>query len=160
MRRNHVAQLTGIWLLMLCGVLQAQAVHTFTVRVLDGKTGKALAPSNLMVRVGKQATVHADWVRQNDDATAQVTLPASVKWVSVEAAYDESMEIYMHCDATPENYPGERQWYSVTKILASGVAAQDGCAKPEKADAWKPVAKPGVLIFFVRARKHGDPAGD
>ncbi|HUX45985.1 MAG TPA: hypothetical protein VMV57_14645 [Terracidiphilus sp.] len=160
MRRKQIALVTGICLLMLGGVLHAQATRTFTVRVLDGKTGKILAPSNLMVRVDKQPPIHADWVRQNEDATALVTLPASAKWVSVEAAYDESMEIYMHCDVAPEDYPGERLWYSVAKILASGVAATDGCAKPEKADAWKPVAKPGVLIFFVRERKHGDPAGD
>src|SRR5487761_1117660 len=100
----------GAGLGMLCAVAQGgpPAMHTITVRVLDGKTGKPVVPTTLLVRIDKQQPIHTDWVRQNDDATGFVTLPATAKVVSVEAAYDGSMEIYVNCDTAPLSYPGER----------------------------------------------------
>jgi hypothetical protein len=132
--------------------------NTITVRVLNGKTGKLVSPTNLLVRINKQAPIHSDWVRQNDDATGFVTLPVTAKVVSIEAAYDESTAIYVNCDPTPLDYPGERRWYPVQAILQSGLAVADGCQKHKKGhETIKATAKPGEFIFYVRERKRGDP---
>lgn len=149
-----------MWLIAMCCAVQAQTTRTITVRVLDGKTGKPIVPSNLLVRIDKQVLIHSDWVRQDDDATGMVTLPATAKLVSVEAAYDESMEIFVNCDTAPLEYPGERHWYSTSTILQSGLVVTDGCVKPKNAEDVKATAKPGELILFVRERRHGDPAED
>lgn len=161
MRRGRVALWLGVWLGAVGAMAQAgaPATHTITVRVLDGRTGKPVSPSNLLVRIDKQKPIHSDWVRQNDDATGFVTLPATAKLVSVEASYDESMSVYMNCDPAPESYPGERHWYSIQAILRAGVVVPDGCAK-KKHPVLLATPKPGELIFYVRERKRGDPEGN
>jgi hypothetical protein len=161
MRRWRVALWIGVGLGAPCTIAQAgaPATRTITVRVLDGKTGTPVSPSNLLVRIDKQKRIHSDWVRQNDDATGFVKLPETAKLVSVEAAYDESMEIYVNCDTAPEAYPGERRWYLVQAILRAGMVVPDGCAK-KKHPVIESRAKPGELIFYVRKRKHGDPEGN
>lgn len=161
MRRWRIALAVGVWMGAMCAIAQVGApkTQTITVRVLDGKTGKPVSPSNLLVRIDKHALIHSDWVRQNDDATGFATLPAAAKLVSVEAAYDESMEIYVNCDTAPVSYPGERRWYPIQEILHSGLALPDGCQKRKKNEQpIKATAKPGELILFVRERKRGDPA--
>jgi hypothetical protein len=159
-RLMGLALAAGVLSGALCGSAQtgAPAMHTITVRVMNGKTGKPVSPSNLLVRIDKQKQIHSDWVSQNDDATGFVTLPATAKLVSIEATFDESMEIYVNCDTAPLSYPGERRWYSVEAILRSGLVVPDGCEKPKDHQIIKAAAKPGELIFYVRARKRGDPA--
>jgi hypothetical protein len=159
LRRWRVALWIGFWLVAVCAIAQAGApkLHTITVRVLDGRTGKPVVPSNLLVRVDKLKQIHSDWVTQNDDATGFVALPATSRLVSVEAVYDESMEIYVNCDPAPEAYPGERHWYSIETILRSGLVVADGCEKPKKHVVVPATAKPGELVIYVRARKRGDP---
>ncbi|MGB6974287.1 MAG: hypothetical protein WBD67_06360 [Terracidiphilus sp.] len=160
MRRWRIALASGVWLWALCAIAQAGAprTQTITVRVLDGRTGTAVSPTNLLVRIDKQKPIHSDWVRQNDDATGFMALPATAKLVSVEAAYDESMEIYVNCDTAPEAYPGARHWYSIETILRTGLVVPDGCERPKKHRVIMAMPKPGELIFYVRGRKRGDPA--
>lgn len=162
MRQFRIALTVGLCLLVLRANAQSSApgMRTVTVRVLDGRTGKPVTPSNLLVRIDKQSPIHLEWVKQNDDATGMITLPDSARLVSVEATYDNSMEIYVNCDTAPEAYPGERRWYSIQKILSEGLAGDDGCVKPKKRLEMKTTATPGELIFFVRERKHGDPEVD
>ncbi|HEU5457754.1 MAG TPA: hypothetical protein VFU68_03980, partial [Terracidiphilus sp.] len=109
----QIALTVGLCLLGLRASAQSSVpgMHIITVRVLDGKTGKPVTLSNLLVRIDKQSPIHLEWVTQNDDATGIVTLPDTAKTVSVEATYDNSMEIYVNCDAAPQDYPGERRWY-------------------------------------------------
>jgi hypothetical protein len=154
----RVALWIGVWLGTVCAIAQAGAptMHTITVRVLDGRTGQPVLPTNLLARVDKNKQIHSDWVSENDDATGFITLPATAKLVSVEAVYDESMEIYVNCDPAPEAYPGERHWYSIQTILRAGLVVPDGCGK-KRHPIDKATAKPGELIFYVRARKRGDP---
>ena len=160
MRCSQVVFGIGVLACTVCAFAQPPAPYTrtITVRVLNGKTGKPVSPTNLLVRIDKRSSIHSDWVRQNDDATGFVTLPASAKVVSIEAAYDESMAIYVNCDPTPVDYPGERRWYPVQAILQSGLAVADGCQKHKKGhETIKATAKPGEFIFYVRERKRGDP---
>lgn len=162
MRQLRIALLAGLCLMALCTGAQTAAPgrRTITVRVLDSRTGKPVTPSNLLVRVDKQSTIHLEWVKQNDDATGMITLPDSARLISVEATYDNSMEIYVNCDTAPEVYPGERRWYSIKTILNAGLAGDDGCIKPKKRAGMKTTATPGELIFFVRERRRGDPEVD
>lgn len=162
MRQLRIALMVGLCLVALRAGAQAAApgMRTITVRVLDARTGKPVSPSNLLVRIDEQSPIHLEWVKQNDDATGMITLPDSARLVSVEATYDNSMEIYVNCDTAPEAYPGERRWYSIQTILNAGLAGDDGCVKPKKRAEMKTTATPGELIFFVRERKHGDPEVD
>lgn len=161
MRSWRVALWMGVWLGAACAMAQAgaPATHTITVRVLDGRTGKPVSPSNLLVRIDKLKQVHSDWVRQDDDATGFVTLPKTAMLVSVEASYDQSMEVYVNCDSAPVAYPGERHWYAIQTILRAGLVVPDGCEKKKHPIATA-TAKPGELIFYVRERRHGDPEGN
>jgi len=88
-----------VWLFMLCGVLHAQPATTITLKVFDGKTGHPVMPTGYQVRVDHLQAIHIDWVKQNDDGTAELNLPADVHEFSIHLAYDNSMEIYVNCDA-------------------------------------------------------------
>lgn len=162
MRQLRIALMVGLCLVALRAGAQTSSpgMHTITVRVLDSRTGKPVTPSNLLVRIDKQKPIHTEWVKQNDDATGFITLPDAAKLVSVEATYDNSMEIYVECDTAPQDYPGERRWYPIETILREGLAVPDGCAKPRKRPEIKATATPGELVFFVRERKRGDAEVD
>jgi len=134
----------------LCGGLLAQAEKTITIRVLDGKTGKPLLASGFLVRVDREQAVHANWVVQNEDGTAKLTVPGGALLFSIQATYDDSMQTYVNCDSTLENTVRVGRWYSISEVLASGVVAPNGCGKPKDAAKIKPAAKPGEFVFLVR----------
>src|SRR5579862_4893195 len=69
-----------------------------TVRVLDGKTAEKVTPDNIEVRINRQQSTHIEWVKLNDDGTAQLTLPDSATAISVRATYANSIEYYVNCD--------------------------------------------------------------
>ena len=62
----------------LCGVVNAQSVKTNTIvlKVYDGKSGKPVVPTGYQVRVDHLTMLHPDWVKQNDDGSAEMTIPA------------------------------------------------------------------------------------
>jgi hypothetical protein len=139
----------------LLGLVRAQSGPTITLRMLDSKTGLLIATSNFLVRVDHREAVHADWVKQSEDGTGLLTLPAGVEVVSIHATYDSAMLIYANCDADKEHGSAERaaspdHWYAVADILAKGVVAPNGCVGKKVPEKLQVVAKPGEFVFFVR----------
>ena len=133
----------------LCAAFIAQTGHaqtgkTITIRILDGKTARPIAATSFLVRINHQQTVHADWVLQNEDRSGKLTVPGDAVVVSIRAAYDSSMQMYVNCDAAEEKQNPQEHWYSVSTILASGVVAPNGCSN------MKETAQPGEFVFFVR----------
>jgi hypothetical protein len=135
--------------------LPAQANKTITVRMVDGKTGLLIATSSFLVRVNHQETVHGDWIRQNDDGTGKLTVPADAEELSIHATYEAAMLTYVNCDADKDHRSSEHaaaidRWYSVEKILSSGVVTPNNCAGKKIPERLQVVANPGEFVFFVR----------
>jgi hypothetical protein len=118
--------------------------------VLDGKTGQPVVPSNLVVRIDHLDAVHNDWLQLNDDGTGKVSAPAGASFLSIQATYDSSTEIYVNCDAGMEKNTGTLHWYSIADILKSGVAMPNECYKAKYAEATRVTPKPGQFVLFVR----------
>lgn len=134
----------------LCGSLCAQTGKTITIRMLNGKTGKFLAASGFLVRIDHQEAVHADWVVQNEDGTAKLTLPEGASLLSIHATYDDSMQTFVNCDSASGKASPVDHWYAISEILTSGLVVPDGCVKAESAAKFKLVAKPGEFVLLVR----------
>ena len=129
-----------------CVSLHAQTTNAISIRLLDGKTGLHVSPSNFLVKVDHHDTVHNDWVHMNDDGTVTVTVPADAKELSVKATYNMSMDTYINCDAAKESDRERDIWYPISDILKAGVVAPNECSKTHY------TAKPGEFVFFVRKR--------
>lgn len=150
MGRRKIGSLLLAGLVSWCGVLHAEAVKTITIRVFDGKTGRPVMPTGYQVRVDHLAMLHPDWVKPNDDGTAVLTLPADVSAVTLQLAYDSSMELYVNCAA--DKYTIGDVWYPVSQIMTKGYVAENGCGKPKVNEKYKTTALPGELILFVREK--------
>jgi hypothetical protein len=137
-------------LIGLCGVLHAESAKTIILKVYDGKSGKPVVPTGYQVRVDHLTMMHPDWVKQNDDGSAEMTIPAESSMVSLHLAYDNSMEIYVACDAE-KNAFGD-VWYTVSEIMKKGLVAANACGKSKVNEKYKTTAAPGELILFVRER--------
>lgn len=131
----------------LCG---AQTANTVTLRLLDGKTGRRVVPTGILVRANHDATDHGNWAKQNDDGTAQIKLPESASVILIHATYDNSMEYLVNCDGPKQADTPAELWYPVSGILATGLVAANGCLKPKAAEKLKVTAKPGEFVLFVR----------
>ena len=134
----------------LCGLLHAQSGKTITILTLDGKTGKPLVPSNLLVRIDHLNAIHNEWLQLNDEGVGTANLPAGASFFSVQGTYHGSMEMYISCDAGMEKDTRTLHWYSVPDILNTGVNAPNECYKGKYADTTHLDPKPGVFVFFVR----------
>ncbi len=139
----------------LLGSAGAQPDKTITLRMLDSKTGLLIATSNFLVRINHQQEVHADWVKQSEDGTGSLTLPANAEVVSIHATYDSAMLIYANCDADKDHASADHaaspeHWYPVADILAKGIAAPNGCVGKKVPDRLQVIVKPGEFVFFVR----------
>jgi hypothetical protein len=145
----HIFPAVGLAAALL-GALHAQETKTVTVLMLDGKTGQPIVPSNLLVRVDHLDAIHNEWLKLNDDGTGQVTVPAGASFLSIQGTYENSVDIYVNCDAGMEKNTSTLHWYSIPEILNSGVATPNECYKGKYADATKTTAKPGQFILFVR----------
>jgi hypothetical protein len=135
---------------VLCGLLHAQTGKTISIRMLDGKTGLPIVPSNFVVRFDHLDTTHNESLRLGDDGTGQVSVPAGATFLSVQGTYDRSMEIYIDCDAGMEKDTRALHWYPISDILTSGVNAPNECFKGKYEDNARAAAKPGEFIFYVR----------
>ena len=143
----------------LCSPLNAQAGKTITVLMLDGKTGRPIIPSNLLVRIDHLNAIHNEWLKLTDDGLGIVTVPASASFLSIQGAYESSMEIYVNCDAGMEKDASTLHWYSIADILASGVSMPNECYKGKYAEATHKENKPGVFVVYVRKNNwHEVPA--
>jgi hypothetical protein len=138
------------WVIAACVCLRAQDGNTITVKLMEGKNGAALTPSNFVVRIDRQDAAHNEWVQMNDDGTAVVTVPAGAKEISVQATYDSSMETFVNCDAAKEKDRYTAHWYAIADILKTGMVAPNECGKTRTS------AKPGEFIFFARKRDWRD----
>lgn len=134
----------------LLGSLNAQTANTITVLMLDGKTGKPIIPSNLLVRVNHLDAVHNEWLRLADDGLGTVTLPKSASLLSIQGTYESSMEIYVNCDAAMQKDVHTLHWYSISDILAKGVNAPNECYEDKYQESTRADTKPGVFVFYVR----------
>ena len=150
MARRTIGSLLFVGLIALCTAFGAEPSKTITLKVFDGKTGRPVVPTGYQVRIDHQELFHNDWVKQNDDGTAELTVPADAHEVALHLAYDKSMEIYVRCDAE-KNAFGD-VWYHVPEIVSKGFVAANGCGKAKVNDKFKTTAVPGELILFVRER--------
>ncbi len=132
--------------------LHAQTGKNITIRVVDGKTGEAIKPSNVQVSLDRRESSHSEWVRQNGDGTADVTVPEGTTEISVHATYDNSTEYYINCDSAKLKDTSAEHWYVVSEILTAGVVTPNSCAKPKDIDKLKVDPRPGEFVLFVRKR--------
>ena len=130
--------------------LHAQATHAVTILMLDGKTGKPVIPSNYLVRINHLDAVRSEWISINDEGLGEVTIPAETKLLSVQGPYNNSMNIYVNCDAAMQKDVHTLHWYTVADILAKGVNAPNECYKGKYAESTILNPKPGLFVFSVR----------
>ena len=147
-----------VWLFVLVGALHAEPTKTITLKVFDGKTGHPIMPTGYQVRADHLQAIHIDWVKQNDDGSAELTLPADVHEISIHLAYDHSLEIYVNCDAQ-KNVFGD-VWYLVPQIISEGMVMANGCGHSRVNEKYKTTALPGELILFVREKNWLEHAKD
>lgn len=145
-RRTHRLFMLLICVALWCSFLPAQTVKTATIRILDAKTGSLIATSDFLIRVDHKEEVHGNWVQQNEDGTAKLTLPPEASIITVVAKYNATTDLYVNCDSVRDKPEPVSHWYAVSEILSSGVVAPNGCSKRTA------VAKPGDFVFFVRRR--------
>lgn len=134
----------------LCAPLRAQSPHAVTILMLDGKTGKPIIPSNFIFRTDHLNTIHNDWIAINDEGVGRVNIPAGATDLSLQGTYNNSMDIYVNCDAAMQKNVHTLHWYSVADILAKGVNAPNECYKGKFAEPTRLDTKPGVFVFYVR----------
>jgi hypothetical protein len=150
MARRTIGSLLFVWLVALCGTLSAQETKTITLKVFDGKTGHPIMATGYQVRADHLKAVHNDWVKQNDDGSADLTIPSDVHEISIHLAYDNSMDIYVNCDAQKNTFGDV--WYLVPQIMSEGMVMANGCGHAKVNEKYKTTALPGELIMFVREK--------
>ena len=158
MARRAIGSLLLAGVVGLGGMLQAQSAKTIVLKVFDGKTGRPLVPTGYQVRVDHLEMLHPDWVKQHDDGTAALTIPADAGIVALHLAYNNSMDIYVNCDAEKNSFGDV--WYPVTQIMTKGYVAANGCGKARVNEKYKTTAAPGELILFVREKNWKERAQD
>lgn len=134
----------------LAGPLCAQNNLTVTILMLDGKTGRPIIPSNFIVRFDHLNAVHNDMVAVNDEGIGTVAVPPGTTYLSVQGTFNNSMDIYVNCDAAMQKDTGTVHWYSVADILATGVAMPNECYKGKYAETTRLTPKPAMFVFYVR----------
>jgi hypothetical protein len=150
MARRTIGSLLFVWLFALGAALHAQDTKTITLKVFDGRTGHPVMPTGFQVRADHLKAIHNDWVKQNDDGTAELTIPSDAHEISIHLAYDASMEIYVNCDAQKNTFGDV--WYLVPQIMSEGMVMANGCGHTKVNEKYKTSALPGELILFVREK--------
>jgi hypothetical protein len=157
--RPFSALLASLTLLpVFCGASaapSADAPKVITLRMIDGRTGKPIATNDFIVRINHQRIPHNNWVEENEDGTAKVTLPANAETISIHATYDSTTQTYVNCDSSAARTSAKQpppldHWYAVADILTSGMVAPNNCVGKKVPDKLQGVAEPGQFIFFVR----------
>lgn len=150
MARRTTGTLLLVYLFVLCGALGAQETKTITLKVFDGKSGHPVMATGYQVRADHLKEIHTDWVKPNDDGTAELTIPSDVHEVSIHLAYDNSMDVYVNCDAQKPTFGDV--WYLVPQIMSEGMVMANGCGHTRVNEKYKTTALPGELILFVREK--------
>ena len=139
----------------------AQAGATITIRILDGKTGAPINPSNLIIRIDRREEPDNEGLKLNGSDPATAALPAGATVVSVQGAYGSaSTEEYINCDADAAKDTDALQWYSIEEIMKTGIVAPDHCYKGKYEHKFNVIPKPGEFVFFVRAHSWHDLMSD
>jgi hypothetical protein len=131
--------------LALTTVCSAQ--QPLSIRLLDGKSGKALTPSSIRV-----ATTPAETPRYLIPAAD----PASVLIYLKSAQSFTVSDQFMRCDVNqdtqkpkPDTAPPAPTTYSVADIISHGAVSSNSCAGSKS--KFTPVTpKPGELVLYVR----------
>lgn len=139
----------------LCGAMPAQTDRAITVRMVDSRSGLLIATNSFLVRMNHLEAVHGDWVRQNEDGTGNLTLPADATVISIHATYESATQVYVNCDTNKDRGSSDHaanpdRWYEVATILTSGIVAPNDCVGKKVPEKLQVVAKPGEFVFFVR----------
>jgi hypothetical protein len=150
MARRTIGSLLFMWFVVVCGALHAQETKTITLKIFDGRTGHPVVPTGYEVRIDHLLAIHTDWVKQHDDGSAELSVPADAHEVSIHLAYENSMEMYINCDAQ-KNVFGDA-WYLVPQIMSEGMVTPNGCGHSKVNEKYKTTALPGELILFVREK--------
>lgn len=129
-----------------------RAQTVITLRMIDGRTGKPIPTNDFIVRINREKTPHNNWVAQNEDGTARVTLPAGAETVSIHATYESTTAAYINCDSDAAQASAAQadHWYSVADIASSGIVARNNCIGKKVPARLQVVANPGQFVFFVR----------
>jgi hypothetical protein len=142
-----------VWLLsmiILCATLSAQNDRTISVRMLDSKTGQPISTSEIdvMVRASGVSTqakgIPPVSVRPNREGIGVATFPTGASDIRAYALYGKANWSYVNCDSIRDQGSAQEHWYSISEILATGIALPNFCSNRKVA------VKPGEFVFFVR----------
>lgn len=128
----------------------AQTGPTVTIRILDSKTGEPIRPTNFIIRVDRKDEPFNEGLKLNDDYTATAVLPPGVTLLSVQGAYNGSMEVYVNCDTDTGKDGGPLKWYSIADVLKTGIVTSNLCYRGKYLHKLNVSAVPGEFVFFVR----------
>ena len=130
MKPRSISRTLALFALLpaLCGAVPAPSSDTprvIILRMIDGRTGRPIATSDFIVRINHQNVPHNNWIEENEDGTAKVTLPPDADTISIHATYESTTQTYVNCDSSASRssakQPGPLEhWYSIAGILASG----------------------------------------
>jgi hypothetical protein len=148
-------RLLALGLTIACMASQGHAQKKITVRVLDGRSGEKITPNNIEVHVNHQLANHIEFVKMNDDGTAELTLPENATAFALRATYASSMDYYVNCDVSRQKDTSVESWFPVDDVLKGGVVMPDECRKSKGVQPAP--AKPGELVLYVRRRGVRDP---
>ena len=137
MARRTIGTLLLVWLIAQgAAVHAAEPTKTIIIKVFDGKSGKPLVPTGFQVRVDHQTMLHPDWVKSNEDGTAELSVPVYTHEIALRLAYHDSMDIYVGCDKVMNSFGDV--WYHVPEIMSKGLVTVNGCTKPKANEKRKP----------------------
>jgi hypothetical protein len=131
-----------------------------TIRILDSKTGAPIRPSNFMIRIDHKDEPYNEELKLNDDYTATAVLPPGATLLSVQGAYESSMEVYINCDTDIGKDGGTLKWYSVADIVKTGIVTSNLCYRGKYEHKLNVSAVPGEFVFFVRTHNWRDGLTD
>lgn len=139
-----------LFCLAFCSIAFAQSDRSIEVRMLDSKTGQPITTSEVEVRIrvfqtsGQTKGVPPVYVRPDKEGVGIVNLPSVASDIRVYASYGTANWSFVNCDSVHDRGPIKEHWYSISQILATGIAAPNHCSKS------KITVKPGEFVFFVR----------
>ena len=140
------------WLLFVCSVSNcvsavAQSPRSITIKMLNSQTGQTISTSEFQIWIGESVAEARTGrnpdqrVKPNKDGIGEATFKSGAEVITVHAQ-DRTTWGYVNCDAVKTfGWRGE-QWYSITQIMESGIAAPNHCNRK------KALAKPGEFVFF------------
>jgi hypothetical protein len=124
--------------------LPVSAQSPLRIRLLDGKSGKALTPASIRI-----ATMPAETPRYLIPAADPASVLIYLKAAQTFTVSDQ----FMRCDVDQKPAPNSPApapaQYTVADIFAHGAVSSDNCAGP-KTKITPATPKPGELVLYVR----------